>query len=41
MAKLVPDEIEFGHVCEDPNDWEQRFEKINLKDNTRQGKVKT
>lgn len=39
MAQNKPDEIEFGHVCETPEDWEQRFEKINLQDKQHQGKV--
>jgi hypothetical protein len=39
MAQHSPDEIEFGHVCETPKDWEQRFEKINFRENTHQGKV--
>lgn len=39
MAQHKPDEIEFGHVCETPDDWEQRFEKINLQDKQHQGKV--
>ncbi|XP_045477591.1 uncharacterized protein LOC123682830 isoform X1 [Harmonia axyridis] len=40
MAQHKPGEIEFGHVSETPNDWEQRFEKINFEDNNRQGKVR-
>lgn len=39
MAQLTPDEIEFGHVCENPDEWEQRFEKINLAEHKHQGKV--
>lgn len=39
MAQLKPEEIEFGHVCESPHDWEQRFEKINLAEHSRKGKV--
>lgn len=40
-SQLKPEEIEFGHVCESPSDWEQRFEKINLAENSRKGKVFT
>ncbi|XP_060523153.1 uncharacterized protein LOC132700059 isoform X1 [Cylas formicarius] len=40
VAQHNPKEIEFGHVCENPNDWEQRFEKINLENLNRQGKVR-
>lgn len=39
MAQLSPEELEFGHVRETPDDWEQRFEKINLNNRTHQGKV--
>ena len=39
MAQHSPDESEFGHVCETPEDWEQRFEKINFHDRSHQGKV--
>ncbi|XP_050298065.1 uncharacterized protein LOC126737277 isoform X1 [Anthonomus grandis grandis] len=40
MAQHNPKEIEFGHVFENSNDWEQRFEKINLDNLSRQGKVR-
>ncbi|KAK9883753.1 hypothetical protein WA026_001941 [Henosepilachna vigintioctopunctata] len=40
VAQHKPDELEFGHVYETPNDWEQRFEKIDIKNNTRKGKVR-
>ncbi|KAG5898514.1 hypothetical protein JTB14_038468 [Gonioctena quinquepunctata] len=40
VAMEKPDELEFGHVRETPNDWEQRFEKINLQNLKRQGKVR-
>ncbi|RZC36828.1 uncharacterized protein BDFB_011843, partial [Asbolus verrucosus] len=40
MAQHSPDEIEFGHVCETPQEWEQRFEKINFHDRKHQGKVR-
>lgn len=36
---MSPQEIEFGHVRETPDDWEQRFEKINLENLAHQGKV--
>lgn len=39
MAMEKPDQLEFGHVRETPKDWEQRFEKINLENLNRQGKV--
>lgn len=32
-----PQQIEFGHVCEDPNEWEQRFERHDRR--RRQGQV--
>jgi hypothetical protein len=31
--------IQFGHVCENPNEWEQRFEQRNFNENHFQGKV--
>ncbi|KAF6204967.1 hypothetical protein GE061_019134 [Apolygus lucorum] len=37
--KPSPDLLEFGHVCEDPHNWEQRFERLHLKDNRRQGQL--
>nr|XP_023015970.1 uncharacterized protein LOC111505405 isoform X1 [Leptinotarsa decemlineata] len=40
VAMEKPNELEFGHVRETPNDWEQRFEKINLENLKRQGKVR-
>ncbi|KAK5641169.1 hypothetical protein RI129_009716 [Pyrocoelia pectoralis] len=40
VARLLPDEIEFGHVRENDNEWEQRFEKMNLNNRSRQGKVR-
>ncbi|XP_044252875.1 uncharacterized protein LOC123003899 isoform X1 [Tribolium madens] len=39
-AQHSPHEIEFGHVCESPQEWEQRFEKINFEDLSHQGKVR-
>ncbi|KAJ8915104.1 hypothetical protein NQ315_000356 [Exocentrus adspersus] len=40
MAMEKPNELQFGHVAENPNNWEQRFEKINLDSLQRQGKVR-
>lgn len=34
-----PKQVEFGHVCEDPNDWEQRFERKDLDKQHHQGQV--
>lgn len=39
IAQNKPEELEFGHVRETPTDWEQRFEKLNLDNLNRQGKV--
>lgn len=39
MAMVKPGELQFGHVSETPHDWEQRFEKIDLENLKRQGKV--
>lgn len=39
VAMEKPEELSFGHVKETPHDWEQRFEKLNLKNLNRQGKV--
>ncbi|XP_046589273.1 uncharacterized protein LOC107220076 [Neodiprion lecontei] len=36
----TPNKIEFGHVCENPREWEQRFEQKDLKNNRHQGKVR-
>ncbi|XP_065173543.1 uncharacterized protein [Atheta coriaria] len=40
MAQESPEELEFGHVRETPHDWEQRYEKMNLRNLKRQGKVR-
>ncbi|KAH1015925.1 uncharacterized protein LOC109538238 [Dendroctonus ponderosae] len=40
VAQNNPKEIEFGHVAENPKNWEQRFEKINLENLNHQGKVR-
>lgn len=39
IAENAPGEIEFGHARETPDEWEQRFEKINDNTHSRQGKV--
>lgn len=36
---MSPYKIEFGHVCEDPNTWEQRYEKKDFKNHRDMGKV--
>nr|XP_050867559.1 uncharacterized protein LOC127071848 isoform X1 [Vespula vulgaris] len=38
--QLSAHEIEFGHVCENPDEWEQRFERKDMKANNYRGKVK-
>ncbi|XP_011869334.1 PREDICTED: uncharacterized protein LOC105562838 [Vollenhovia emeryi] len=37
---LAPLKIEFGHVCENPTEWEQRFERKDFDNNRYSGKVK-
>ncbi|EFN81159.1 hypothetical protein EAI_00680 [Harpegnathos saltator] len=37
---LAPFQIEFGHVCENPNEWEQRFERRDFDNNRHSGKIK-
>ncbi|CAK1553405.1 unnamed protein product [Leptosia nina] len=39
-VQLSPYKIEFGHVCEDPNTWEQRYEKKDYKNHRDMGKVR-
>ncbi|XP_050683594.1 suppressor of Mek1 isoform X2 [Leptidea sinapis] len=39
-VQLSPYKIEFGHVCEDPNSWEQRYEKKDYKNHRDMGKVR-
>lgn len=39
MLKSGPGQIEFGHVCEDPHEWEQRYEKKDLAKQRHQGQV--
>ncbi|KAI8428474.1 hypothetical protein MSG28_007282 [Choristoneura fumiferana] len=38
LIQLSPYKIEFGHVCEDPNTWEQRYEKKDFKNHRDMGK---
>ncbi|OXU25172.1 hypothetical protein TSAR_005629 [Trichomalopsis sarcophagae] len=35
-----PMTIQFGHVCENPNEWEQRFEQRDFNKNHHQGKMR-
>ncbi|KAJ8668801.1 hypothetical protein QAD02_000060 [Eretmocerus hayati] len=35
-----PMTIQFGHVCENPNEWEQRFEQRDFNKNHYQGKMR-
>uniref|UniRef100_A0A0C9RKW8 MltF_0 protein n=1 Tax=Fopius arisanus TaxID=64838 RepID=A0A0C9RKW8_9HYME len=37
---VAPLEFHFGHVFENPNEWEQRFEKTDVENNQFQGKVR-
>ncbi|XP_015604822.1 uncharacterized protein LOC107272309 [Cephus cinctus] len=37
---VAPLKIQFGHVCENPNEWEQRFEQKDFEKNHHQGKVR-
>ncbi|CAH0727943.1 unnamed protein product, partial [Brenthis ino] len=39
-VQLSPYKIEFGHVCEDPSTWEQRYEKKDFKNHRDMGKVR-
>ncbi|KAJ0180075.1 hypothetical protein K1T71_004666 [Dendrolimus kikuchii] len=39
-VQLSPYKFEFGHVCEDPNTWEQRYEKKDFKNHRDMGKVR-
>lgn len=38
--KVSLHELLFGHVCENPNEWEQRFERKDMEKNSYQGKIK-
>ncbi|XP_012272386.1 uncharacterized protein LOC105695424 [Orussus abietinus] len=35
----APFKVQFGHVCENPKEWEQRFERRDFELNHHQGKV--
>ncbi|XP_018309819.1 uncharacterized protein [Mycetomoellerius zeteki] len=37
---LAPLELEFGYVCENPTEWQQRFERKDFDNNRFSGKVK-
>lgn len=39
MVETGPKQIEFGHVCENPNEWEQRYERKDEEKKHYQGKV--
>ncbi|XP_044727474.1 uncharacterized protein LOC123291082, partial [Chrysoperla carnea] len=39
-VQLAPDKLEFGHVCEGPHDWEQRYERKDFGAKKHQGKVR-
>lgn len=39
MEQLTPHQIDFGHLSENPNGWEERYERKNLKTQRYQGKV--
>lgn len=39
MLETGPKQIEFGHVCEDPDEWEQRYERRDEETKRYQGKV--
>jgi hypothetical protein len=41
MLQSGPYQIEFGHVCEDPHEWQQRYEKKDLAKQRHQGQVAT
>lgn len=38
-ALLNPDELEFGHIMENPFGWEERYERKDAKNQRHQGKV--
>lgn len=39
MEEIAPRAIQFGHVCENPKEWEQRFEERDYEKNRHLGKV--
>lgn len=40
MEDQKDDKLQFGYVCENPIQWEQRFEEKDLSNNRHRGKVK-
>nr|XP_012145853.1 PREDICTED: uncharacterized protein LOC105663155 isoform X2 [Megachile rotundata] len=40
MEHQKNDKLQFGYVCENPMQWEQRFEEKDLSENRHRGKVK-
>ncbi|XP_066602814.1 uncharacterized protein [Prorops nasuta] len=40
IEQLEPYKIQFGHVCENPSEWEQRFEEKDFAGNQYRGKIK-
>lgn len=39
MEQLAPHKLQFGHVFENPREWQQRFEQNDFDENRFQGKV--
>lgn len=39
FEQSAPNVIQFGHVCENPTEWEQRFEQKDFGTNRHSGKV--
>lgn len=40
MEDQKNDKLQFGYVCENPVQWEQRFEEKDLSNNRHRGKVR-
>lgn len=40
MEDQKDDKLQFGYVCENPVQWEQRFEEKDLSNNRHRGKVR-
>ncbi|XP_076633888.1 uncharacterized protein LOC143348022 [Colletes latitarsis] len=38
--RQLGNKLQFGHICEDPIEWEQRFEEKDFSKNRHRGKVK-
>lgn len=38
-SQLTPDQLEFGHIMENPFGWEERFERKDSANQRHQGKV--